>query len=229
VAPTKAETAGTKTPDTGVAALLAQLKNLPVSQVDALLDAIDKETGAGGTPEEEDEDDDDVQVDDSSVSRKGPVRYAEVEPGMQKAIAAVHNHMMEEAVKKALDSDQELSYNMAAIGPKARESVVSILKDHMERQIAVEGDRFDYNWARVAQNAMAKAGPIVAPFFDRPTPRAGMGPGSGSDYYMARPLTEPKRVPAYADSEDYAAYLQAKVAYNAQLAERETQSQISGL
>ena len=218
----------TAEPKGGVDSLLAQLRDLPVSDVDALLDAIERETGADAADGDID-DDADVEIDDSSVSRKGPVRYSEVEPGMQKAIAAVHNHMMEESVRKALDSDETLSYNMKVLGPKARESVVSILKDQMERQIESEGDAFDYNWARVAQAAMAKAGPIVAPFFERPTPKAGMGPGSGFDNAVARPMKEPERVPAYADGEDYAAYIARKMVYNAQMAERETQSQVPGV
>lgn len=216
-------------PEGNVDSLLEQLRNLPVSEVDALLDAIERETGPLDEDDEEVDDDADMEIDDSSVSRRSPVRYSEVEPGMQKAIAAVHNHMMEESVKKALDSDETLSYNMKVLGPKARESVVSILKDQMERQIESEGDAFDYNWARVAQAAMKKAGPLVAPFFERPTPSAGMGPGSGSDNFVAQPMKEPERIPAYADGEDYAAYIARKMAYNAQLAERETQSQIPGV
>ncbi len=214
-------------PKGGVDALLAQLRNLPVSEVDELLDAIERETG---TSDDDDADDDaDVAIDDSSVSRQGPVRYSEVEPGMQKAIAAVHNHMMEESVKQALDSDENLSYNMKVLGAKARESVVSILKDQMERQIEAEGDNFDYNWARVAQAALKKAVPIVAPFFERPTPVAGMGPGSGSDSFVAQPMKKPERVPAYADAEDHAAYIAQIMAYNANVAERETQGQIPGV
>jgi len=216
-------------PKGGVDDLLDQLRNLPVSEVDELLDAIERETGTPDDPDDDDDDDADMAIDDSSVSRKGPVRYSEVEPGMQKAIAAVHNHMMEESVKQALDSDESLSYNMKVLGAKARESVVSILKDQMERQIEAEGDNFDYNWARVAQAALKKAVPIVAPFFERPTPVAGMGPGRGSDSFVAQPAKEPTRVPAYADAEDYAAYIAQKMAFNASAAERETQGQVPGV
>lgn len=209
-----------------VSTLLDQLKNLPVSQVDALLHAIEQETGnaAQGPPDEDDEfEPDEYQVDDSSVSRQGPIRYAEVEPGMQKAISMVHNHMMEQAVSAAIDSDENLSYNMKALSPKAREAVVAFVKDGMEKLIDEQGDRFDYNWARVAQQAFARAKPRIEPLMERPTPKAGMGPGQGADHYMSRPLQEPKRVPAYADAEDHATYLQQKLAYNYAQAEREMQ------
>jgi hypothetical protein len=216
-----AKATGTTPAPTGIDALLEQLKNLPVSQVDALLDAIDRETGTQRVRNESAEEEG-VQIDDSSVSRKGPVKYAELDQGTQRAVAATHNYMMEQAVTQVLDSDKELSYNMSVIGPKARNSVVSILKGQMEKEIAKEGDRFDYDWARVAQAAMAKAGPIVAPFFDRPTPRAGMGPG-GTASLGGRELQEPKRVPAYADAEDYATYIENKLQYEMQKAEREAQ------
>jgi len=207
---------------TQIETLLEQLKNLPVSQVDALLDAIDRETGTQRVKNEV-VDEEEVQIDNSSVSRKGPVRYAELDQGTQRAIAATHNYMMEQAVTQVLDSDKELSYNMSVIGPKARGSVVAILKGQMEKEIAKEGDGFDYDWARVAQTAMAKAGPIVAPFFDRPTPRAGMGPGGVAS--LGRELQEPRRVPAYADEEDYATYIQNKLQYEIQKAERESGTQ----
>jgi len=227
----KGATVTSTTPATGVDSILAQLKNLPVSQVDALLEAIDAETGANAAAREEAEEDDeeDLQVDESSVSREGPVRYADMEPGMQKAIAAVHNHQLEMAVTAAIDSDKDLSYNMAGLGPKAREAVVATVKDFMERQIGAEGSKFDFNWNRVAKSAFAQARSRIEPFFERPTPRAGMGPGQGGEHYMARQIKEPQRVPAYADANDYQAYIAQKLAYNQALAERETQGQVPGV
>lgn len=222
-----------------VVALMTQLQNLPVGQVDELLAQLEGVTGADAAEAAAADDDyldDDgdpegvmqVGASSESVEPRGPVRYADMGKGEQRALAAVHHHMMEEAVDKALDSNQDLSYNMEQAGKGARASVVSFVKDAMERQIAKEGDGFDYDWNRVAKIAFAQAAPRLAPFFEPRTPRAGMGPGEGSGIAQmaTRTPVEPQRIPAYASAEDYAQYLTERMQYNAAMAEQELSDQV---
>ena len=202
---------------TDVDGFMAHLRSMPVSQMDAILDAINKEIGVSDPAPEPEE----LTVDPSSFSGdQGPVKYADIEPGMQKAIASVHSHLLSEAVKKSLDSNEALSYNIARLSPKVKDSVVSLVKDRMEQIIGQLGDKFDYDWDRVAQAALAKEWTRIEPFFDRPA-KTGFG-GAGTDL-TSRPLEEPKRVPAYADAEDFGNYIQQRLRYNQQQAERETQ------
>jgi len=216
--------------------VMDQIKNLPIGQVDALLEMMAEETGQPIEPRPlaaSVDDDDTIAVGRSSVSEpavpRPPVAYGDVDPGMQRAISAVHNHMMEESVNAAIDSDEEMAYNMKDLGASARASMVSFVKDAMEKQITSEGTGFDYNWGRVAKVAFAQAKPRLQPFLDKPTPRAGMGPGGGSNQYAQRDAKPPERIPAYADTEDYASYVAAKMQYYEAQAERAAQDQIPGL
>ncbi|KPL05390.1 hypothetical protein AMJ85_11895 [candidate division BRC1 bacterium SM23_51] len=134
--------------------------------------------------------------------------------------------MVEQAINAALDSDQELSYNMKAASPKAQESVKSIIRDRLQRFVDERGDRFDYNWGAAAKQAVAAERARLAPFFERPA-RPGMGPGSQTDFQVNRELKAPERVPAFADEATYDEYLTERMRYNQALIERE-QSNMPG-
>ncbi|MHC4510420.1 MAG: hypothetical protein ACYTAO_15940 [Planctomycetota bacterium] len=209
------------------AAMFAQVKKLPAGELDRLIEAIDSEL------KEADDDDGEVDLDEPSTSTgkrasadDEPIGYSRLDVGSQKAIGAVHSHMVEQAIGQALDSDQELSYNMKQASPKAQESVKSIIRDRLQRLVDERGDRFDYNWGHAAQQAVAAEKTRLAPFFERPA-RPGMGPGSQTDHQMNRELKEPERVPGFADERDQDEYLMEKMRHTQALIERE-QSNVPG-
>ncbi len=207
-------------------ALFEQVKNLPAGELDTLIAAIEGEL--------QDDDDDDVDLDEPSTSPKrgGPaddderIGYARLDVGSQKAIGAVHSHMVEQAIGQALDSDQELSYNMKQASLKVQESVKSIIRDRLQRFVDERGDRFDYNWGQAAKQAAAAEKARLAPFFERPA-RPGMGPGSQADFQMNQELKAPERIPAFADEQSHDEYLMERMKYNQALIERE-QSNMPG-
>lgn len=208
-------------------ALFEQVKNLPAGELDTFIAAIEEELT--------DTDDGDVDLDEPSTSTgkqaraddgDEPIGYARLDVGSQKAIGAVHSHMVEQAIGQALDSDEELSYNMKQASPKAQESVKSIVRDRLQRFVDERGDRFDYNWGDAARRAVAAEKTRLAPFFEKPA-RPGMGPGSQTDFQMTRELKAPERVPAFADDQAYDEYLTERMKYNQALAERE-QSNMPG-
>jgi hypothetical protein len=203
-------------------ALFEQVKNLPAGELDTLIAAIEGEL-------KDSDDDGDVDLDEPSTSTgksaraddgDEPIGYARLDVGSQKAIGAVHSHMVEQAIGQALDSDEELAYNMKQASPKAQESVKSIVRDRLQRFVDERGDRFDYNWGHAAKQAVAAEKTRLAPFFERPA-RPGMGPGSQTDFQMTRELKPPERVPAFADDAEHDAYLMERMKYNQALAERE--------
>ena len=211
-------------------AVFEQVKNLPAGELDTLIAAIEGELA------NYDDEEEDVGLDEPSTSPKRetraradddePIGYARLDRGSQKAIGAVHSHMVEQAINAALDSDQELSYNMKAASPKAQESVKSIIRDRLQRFVDERGDRFDYNWGAAAKQAVAAERARLAPFFERPA-RPGMGPGSQTDFQVNRELKAPERVPAFADEATYDEYLTERMRYNQALIERE-QSNMPG-
>ncbi|MHC4508024.1 MAG: hypothetical protein ACYTAO_03570 [Planctomycetota bacterium] len=202
-------------------ALFEQVKNLPAGELDTLIAAIESELT--------DTDDGDVDLDEPSTSTgkqaraddgDEPIGYARLDVGSQKAIGAVHSHMVEQAIGQALDSDEELAYNMKQASPKAQESVKSIVRDRLQRFVDERGDRFDYNWGHAAKQAVAAEKTRLAPFFERPA-RPGMGPGSQTDFQVNRELKAPERVPAFADDAAHDEYLMERMRYNQSLIERE--------
>jgi hypothetical protein len=211
-------------------ALFEQVKNLPAGELDTLIAAIEGELKG-----DDDDDDDDVNLDEPSTSPKRgarvddgdePIAYARLDVGSQKAIGAVHSHMVEQAIGQALDSDKELSYNMKQASPKAQDSVKSIIRDRLQRSVDERGDRFDYNWGQAAKQAVAAEKERLSPFFERPA-QPGMGPGSQTDFQMTRELKAPERVPAFADEQSHDEYLMERMKYNQALIERE-QSNVPG-
>jgi hypothetical protein len=213
-------------PDTVDASVLfEQVKNLPAGELDTLIAAIESEL------KDTDDDDGDVDLDEPSTSPKRgaradddePIGYARLDVGSQKAIGAVHSHMVEQAIGQALDSDDELSYNMKQASPKAQDSVKSIIRDRLQRFVDERGDRFDYNWGQAAKQAVAAEKARLAPFFERPA-RPGMGPGSQTDHQMNRELKAPERVPGFAPEHEQDEYLLEKMRYNQALMEREQSS-----
>jgi hypothetical protein len=134
--------------------------------------------------------------------------------------------MVEQAIGQALDSDEELSYNMKQASPKAQDSVKSIVRDRLQRFVDERGDRFDYNWGHAAKQAVDAEKARLAPFFERPA-RPGMGPGSQTDFQVTRELKAPERVPGFAPEHEQDEYLLKKMRYNQALIERE-QSNMPG-
>ena len=203
-------------------ALFDEVKNLPAGELDTLIAAIESEL------KDADDDEGDVDLDEPSTSPKDDARveYAQLDVGSRKAIGAVHSHMVEQAITQALDSDEELSYNMKRASPKAQESVKSIVRDRLQRCVDERGDRFDYNWGSAAKQAVDAEKTRLAPFFERPA-RPGVGPGSQTDFQMNRELTAPERVPAFADEQSHDEYLMERMKYNQALIERE-QSNVPG-
>ncbi len=201
--------------------LFEQVKNLPAGELDTLIAAIEGEL-------KDADDDGDVDLDEPSTSPKDdePIGYARLDVGSRKAIGAVHSHMVEQAIGQALDSDEELSYNMKQASPKAQESVKSIIRDRLQRTVDERGDRFDYNWGQAATQAVAAEKARLAPFFERPA-RPGMGPGSLADFQVSQELKAPERVPAFADEQSHDEYLMERMKYNQALIERE-QSNMPG-
>jgi hypothetical protein len=209
-------------------ALFEQVKNLPAGELDTLIAAIEGEL-------KDDDDDGDVDLDEPSTSTgkrartddgDEPIGYARLDVGSQKAIGAVHSHMVEQAIGQALDLDEELSYNMKQASPKAQDSVKSIIRDRLQRFVDERGDRFDYNWGQAAKQAVAAEKARLAPFFERPA-QPGMGPGSQADFQMNQELKAPERVPAFADEQSHDEYLMERMKYNQALIERES-SQLPG-
>ncbi len=202
-------------------ALFEQVKNLPAGELDTFIAAIEGELQG--------DDDGDVDLDEPSTSPKlddERIGYAQLDAGSQKAIGAVHSHMVEQAIGQALDSDEELSYNMKQASPKVRESVKSIIRDRLQRFVDERGDRFDYNWGQAAKQAASAEKARLAPFFERPA-RPGMGPGSQTDFQVNRELVAPERIPAFADEQSHDEYLMERMKYNQALIERE-QSNMPG-
>jgi hypothetical protein len=207
--------------------LFAQVKNLPPGELDTLIQAIEAELEDGDNGG-------DVDLDEPSTSKPRsqaaggdePIGYAQLDVGSQRAIGAVHSHMVEEAITQALDSDQELSYNMKQAGAKAQESTKSIIRDRLQRMVDERGDRFDYKWDVAAKQAVAAEKPRLTPFLERPA-RPGMGPGSDGEHHVNRELTAPERIPAFADDQEYDEGLMAKMRYNQAIIERE-QSGVPG-
>lgn len=211
-------------------AVFDYVKGLSPGELDTLIATIE------GAIEDAD-DDGDVDLDEPSTSaKKGaksgdsdddePVGYSRLDVGTQRAVGAVHSHMVQQAIVEALDSDEELAYNMKQASTKTRDSVKSIVADRLQRLADERGDRFDYNWGATAKQAVAAEKARLMPFFERPA-RPGMGPGSQSDFQVNRELKVPERVPAFADDRDRDEYLMARMRYNQALIERE-QSNVPG-
>ncbi|KPL13122.1 hypothetical protein AMJ85_00245 [candidate division BRC1 bacterium SM23_51] len=208
-------------------AVFEQVKNLPAGELDTLIAAIE-----GELANYDDDGDEEVGLDEPSTSPKRgararaeieidePIGYGRLDRGSQAAIGAVHSHLVERAIDRALDSDQELSYNMKAANPKAQESVKSIIRDRLRRFVDERGDRFDYNWDNAVRQAVAAEKARLIPLFERPA-RPGMGPGSQTDFQVNRELKAPERVPAFADDREYDEYLGESLRYNQALIERE--------
>lgn len=236
-APEPAKTADRKEQDRGsqparmdASTLFEQVKGLPPDELDTFVAAIESEL----KDLDEEDDDSDVDLDEPSTSTgkkrsrdpDEPIGYSQLDVGSRRAIGAVHSHMVEQAIGQALDSDQELSYNMKQASPKAQESVKSIIRDRLQRLVDERGDRFDYNWGAAAKQAVAAEKARLTPFLERPA-RPGMGPGSQADFQVQRELKVPERVPAFADEQEYDEYLMERMRYNQALAERE-QSDVPG-
>lgn len=204
------------------ASIFASVKKMSAGELDILIHAIEAEM-------EDSDDGADVALDEPSTSQRGrgsvddddePIGYARLDTGTQRAIGAVHGHMVEQAITQALDSDQELAYNMKLASPKMRDSVRSIVRDRLQQIVDARGDRFNYDWEYAAREAVAGEKGRLTPFFERPA-RPGMGPGSQTDFQVNRELKPPERVPAFADSQEYDEYLMNRMRYNQSVAERE--------
>lgn len=213
-----ASSAATQTPAPDAAvdasALFEQVKNLPPGELDTLIASIEAEMDTG-------DDSGDVDLDEPSTSPKDePVGYARLDTGTQKAVGAVHSHMVGLAITKMLDSDPELSYNMKQASPKAQESATSIIRDRLQRIVDERGDRFDYNWEVAAKQAVAAEKPRLLPFLERPA-RPGMGPGSDGEHHVNRELKMPERVPAFADAQEHDESMVERMRIRQALIERE--------
>jgi hypothetical protein len=221
-----ASSAETQMPAPGAAvdaaALFEQVKDLPPGELDVLIQSIEAELDEGDDGESVDLDEPSTSPNRGtrSASDDEPVGYARLDAGSRKAIGAVHSHMVEQAITAALDSDEELSYNMKQAGEKAQESAKSIIRDRLQRMVDERGDRFDYDWGTAAKQAVTAEKPRLTPFLERPA-RPGMGPGSGGEHHVNRELKEPERVPAFADDQSQDEYLMERMRYNQALIERE--------
>lgn len=205
--------------------ILGQLKKLPALELDTLVETLEQ-LGARSSPEEveeTEEDDEDVSVEPPSVSPRAvpprQVRVEDMDPSARKALATVHNQLMVRSIKEAIDSDQELGYNLKALTVAGRASFDRLVKREISGILDQAGADFDYDWETTAKSAVRAAKNFLGPLMERRPSMLGApgSPGSGD----SRTLEEPVRVSELSNRDERDKYLSDRLRFNVDRLTRE--------
>lgn len=174
----------------------------------------------GDDAEDDSDDGEDVSVEDTSVSAGNvphdssnrKIDINDMTPAARKALVTVHNQLMTRSIKEAIDSDQELGYNLKSLTAKGRESFDKLVKREIGGILDRAGEAFDYDWERTAKAAVAQAKDFLAPMLERRPAMLGV-PGAPGNV-DSRTIEEPKRVSELSRRDERDKYLADRLKYN---------------
>ncbi len=126
-----------------------------------------------------------------------PVGYKGLDPELQSFFKEVMGKIWDEDVRKSLDTDQVLKYNIEKGGPEARNVLLDSTRDVIRRRV-LEDPASASDRTRLINEAIQEVRSTVKKFgiLNKPDVPPGFGPAPLTGSHTLYPKTEPKRVDA---------------------------------
>jgi hypothetical protein len=156
----------------------------------------------------EDEDDEDVierYYEDSRKSEprlrnsnpeNGPIDYSRLTPDIQRVLREAESGRIDKIVDKALDSDEELSYNMSQYDEKGKAAIRTLLNEKIRGRLDEHGGDFG-DGRRILAEVLPEVKGLLSQLGGRQgRPGVGLGASPGGGDTQVYPTKKPDYVPS---------------------------------